>query len=151
MEKTEFLIPIQEIHIYIQEVAFLGRKNKLKGVLTMVVINFSLENISGVGQLPLHDAELLNIFCDYSNYVVKIKLKLDSPGKKNIETEMILLGVKLLNVPIDEPWGTGKYINEVTCCSKKTNSENCLFDLKIRLNSGDEILVTAKDLVYHEK
>lgn len=96
-------------------------------------INFCLENISGVRQLPLHDAELLNIVCDYRSYSVYIYLRLDTPKKSNVKARISLFGVKLLNIPIDEPWGVGIYINEVTCDTKEMQIENSLFNLKLLL------------------
>ncbi len=117
----------------------------------MESINFCLENISEVRQLPLYDAELLSIVCDYRSYAVYIYLKLDSPSKSNVKARISLFGVKLLNVPINEPWGAGIYINEVTCDTKEAQIEDSLFNLKVLLNSGDEILVIAKDLIYFEE
>lgn len=113
-------------------------------------IELNYGNISEVRQLPIHDAELLDISCDYKNYAVHIYLSLDSPRKKNIKAQLSLFGVKLLNIPIDEPWGVGKYLNEVTGDMKEPQNINLLFNLKVLLNSGDEILVIAKELVYNE-
>jgi hypothetical protein len=114
-------------------------------------IELNYMNISEVSQLPVDDAELLNIICDYQNYEVHIHLRLDSPGKKDINAQLSLFGVKLLNIPIDEPWGVGKYLNEVTGDAKEPRDENLLFNLKVLLNSGDEILVIAKGLLYKEE
>ncbi|MDQ4681969.1 hypothetical protein, partial [Stenotrophomonas maltophilia group sp. RNC7] len=89
--------------------------------------------------------------CDYRNYAVHIHLMLDSPRISNVKAQISLFGVKLLNVPIDEPWGAGIYINEISYYIEEIQTQYSLFDLRILLNSGDEILVTANNLYYTEE
>jgi len=88
-----------------------------------------------------HDSEVSQFVVDYSNHTVLIPLKLPNAGHVTEKTSMLFHNVKSICVNIDEKWGPGIYIYEITIANEisEKNNKGQFFNFTILLNSGDEI------------
>ncbi|MCG8538611.1 MAG: hypothetical protein MJA82_01565 [Clostridia bacterium] len=113
-------------------------------------IIISINNLSVLDELDMHDGKLGEIKCDYANHEVWIPIELDSPKKRNIKAIMRFNYVKMFSMKILEPWGAGMYVNEVKYKRfKEVNSEIC-FEVTIILNSGDVLKIASEQIEYNE-
>lgn len=121
----------------------------------MIFDKFTIHKIQDV---YLHDAEIDKITCDYYTHRIEIPVKLGE--KKNCGKKAVLIfeGVQYVDISLNEPWGSGIYINEVSVIdgTEITNrlvdyqpNKEC-FCLRILLNSGDRINILNSKFIYSE-
>lgn len=112
----------------------------------------SQENIK---KIDLHDGEIEKIICDYDNHKINLPVKLYN-SNLTIEAELIFENVVYIDISIYEPWGEGKYINEVIVNDsldilerlKDCGNKNDYIHIDILINSGDNINIICKRVVY---
>lgn len=97
-----------------------------------------------------HDAEIGLVEYDYMHKTIHINLTLNCllafaslltlNGLSN-NSKAVLTGLKTSHIYFQslEPWGTGKYINQVEIDEKQENQE-----ITIQFNSGDTFKIIAK-------
>ena len=112
---------------------------------------YTKRNITEIKDLYLHDSELMNLEISYFQKSLTIELK-SSQGKKSfIRTKRLYH----LIVEGKEPWGEGIYICELSVIVEKadtqlTVSDNDVFAINILMNSGDKIILYAKEVEFGE-
>lgn len=100
------------------------------------------EKLMNLTKIPLHDAELRELICNYDQHLVFIPVKINIPGKRPFNAELRFEDVLNLSIGLFEPWGPGIYIHEV---SYKIDGN---INFTILLNSGDKIEITGENLKY---
>lgn len=96
-----------------------------------------MDLIDGIKNINFHDAEILNINCDYINERANIKIKL------SYENAIVILECnkfKEIVVNNKSPWGEGFYV--VYLDIQKGN----FIRIEILLNSGDKIYIEAESI-----
>ncbi len=99
-----------------------------------------MNEINNLELVDFHDAKLGIILCNYDQHKVIINFFLENSNYLNKKVDMYFIDVDKLEVNILEPWGAGMYVNEILI-EEKDNLKT-----KILLNSGDEILVSSKNI-----
>lgn len=111
-------------------------------------LKININSLQNEDNINLHDAELKDIYCNYNEKVVNITFILHNFIQKNTPINIQFFKVKELDVSIYEPWGGGFYINELTIENNQEMNENLKF--LFLLNSGDKIIIIAKEMLYQE-
>ncbi|SDO04602.1 hypothetical protein SAMN04487897_107181 [Paenibacillus sp. yr247] len=123
------------------------------------MIIFDKQSKHKVSDIDLHDAEVHEIFCNYTEHKIRVPLKLHNPTRGKVEAELNFEDVLFVDISLCEPWGAGFYINEIIVSndtmfiSKFDDPEKYInsIHLTILLNSGDKINVVASKILYLEK
>lgn len=121
----------------------------------MVIIENSSKNL--LNTLDLHDAEINDIKCNYREHLVELPIVLHSPKKMNVNAKLVFESVVYFDICIVEPWGEGIYINEVKFIDNYSAIDKYQefiddkhFNLVFILNSGDQIHIVSKKILYSE-
>lgn len=101
---------------------------------------YSIKNHKELASLYFHDYEIQQIAVDYNQKEVQIHMKTPEM-KDNHSKEFVLLfqGVCDIHIPMEEPWGSGIYLDSVAI-EKVTDTH---FRTSLLLNSGDVISCIA--------
>ena len=97
-----------------------------------------------------HDSEISQFVVDYTNHRVQIPLKSTYTYANEVSEKisMSFNNVKSLCLNIDEKWGPGIYIYEITIVSNHSNEDKPeqTINTTILLNSGDMIHIIYESI-----
>jgi len=88
-----------------------------------------------------HDCEVSQFVVDYANHKIQIPLK----HPKTSDVSISFNNVKSLSLNIDEEWGPGIYVYEITA-NINDNNEGQFLNISILLNSGDVIRIICESI-----
>lgn len=99
-------------------------------------------------KLDLHDAELLDINCDYRNQTVLISTMLNIPNQKSSMLNLMFKDISFFSISCQQSWGSGFYFFEASIDDSLENNVNLESDCSkikflIILNSGDQIKIES--------
>ncbi|WP_239613521.1 hypothetical protein [Cohnella mopanensis] len=114
-------------------------------------MRISSENKHLFEDLDLHDAELLDIKCDYRNKVVTVIAKLYLPEIQSQLIQLAFIDFSSFSISCEEPWGSGIYllgatIVEIDGEGKDVDIEDSKIFIDVTLNSGDHIKIASSEI-----
>ncbi|MWC27058.1 hypothetical protein [Paenibacillus sp. MMS18-CY102] len=105
-------------------------------------------NVNEFKDLDIHDAELIDINCNYQSHEVSISAILNIPKQKKQMIHFCFKEFSFFSISCEEPWGSGIYFFEATAKDAALESEildgqYAKMNFEFLLNSGDRINITA--------
>lgn len=92
----------------------------------------------GLDDMNFHDAEILEIKCDYKKEIVSIRLAISDEER---EVVLQIQNFRRSEIENKNPWGDGMYVVHV---EQKRLDDG--IQLNILVNSGDHIIVEGESL-----
>lgn len=90
-------------------------------------------------EFSLHDYEIGGIALDYKEKMAR--LTLTSPPPQSICCELLLSGLRRLQMGLEEPWGAGTYVADL-----EVSPQGFGFRIELCLNSGDRLTAECNDV-----
>ncbi len=110
-----------------------------------------IDNAAAVGQLSLHDMELLDIKISYAEHLAELQL-CEVEQSRRTTHRLIFEQMQRFSITADEPWGAGMYVHEIKAApcqdDSQSESDGAAFVTELLLNSGDVIQVVSSRIHY---